>query len=357
MNVWLIMGGMSAEREVSLETGRAVAAALLAGGHRVWAYDLRDGSYFCDISSPDAARLAEGVVSAAGIRAEAGWAERLLGHASHHRREGAEVAFLALHGEEGEGGTVQAILDAASVPYTGSGPTASAVAMDKSLSKWIMEALGIPTPKWLRVPVPAGKGAESDSRLEMPPLEIIARARIDGLPVVVKPVAQGSSVGITIVHEEEQWVPALQEAAAWSATGPGSCAQVLVEEYIPGRELTVGIVAGKPLPVIEIRPRTGFYDYKRKYTPGASDYIVPADLPREDAQRITDQSVRLYGAIGARGVARVDYRMTPGGSEYCLELNTIPGLTATSLIPNAAASVGMRFLALLEAACADALGR
>ncbi|MBD3235266.1 MAG: D-alanine--D-alanine ligase [Candidatus Eisenbacteria bacterium] len=357
MHVWVIMGGASAEREVSLDTGRAVCEALRGGDHRVWAYDLRDGTYLPDVSSEDAPPPAD---PAAELPRQPSWAERLLRHAVLLRDARAEVAFLALHGTDGEDGTVQALLETAGFPYTGSGPTASAVSMDKSLSKWIMEALGIPTPKWLRLPVAASaEDAEPASDAAAPsgalPLEILGRAQIEALPVVVKPVAQGSSVGITIVHEAAQWTSALREAARWSVKDPDGNAQVIVEEYIPGRELTVGIVCGRVLPLVEIRPKTGFYDYKRKYTPGESEYVVPADLPKSDAKQISDRASRLARAIGARGIVRVDFRMTPGGSGYCLELNTIPGLTSTSLIPKAAASLGLSFRDLLESACQEAL--
>ncbi len=349
MRVWVIMGGTSAEREVSLASGRAVAAALCMHGHEVYAYELRDGAFLPEHSS-SGVKLpslpwdpASGQHAHAGNGAEPGWAERLL-VAGRTLRDRADVAFLALHGAEGEDGTVQALLGALGVPYTGSGPAACAVAMDKVLTKRIMEALGIPTPAW--------------ALIELPPSQLLAAPPARALPLVVKPVAEGSSVGVSIVTEARQWPAALRAAVL---TGPAvvprtpRLARVLVEEFIAGRELTVGILGDEALPVVEILPRDGFYDYQRKYTPGESEYVVPARIPEDRAERLKDDALRLYRALGCRGMARVDFRASPQGERSCLELNAIPGLTETSLLPKAAGVIGLDFPALLEAVCRSAL--
>jgi D-alanine-D-alanine ligase len=343
MNVWVIMGGMSAEREVSLASGRAVAAALREGGHRVFGYELRDGAFLPECSSPEA--LAS--VPAPGPRES--WAETLLATA-RALRERAEVAFLALHGDEGEDGTVQALLDAVRFPYTGSGPAACAISMDKALTKRVMESLGIDTPAWTLVEAPA-PGAP------VPPIAGLAATPVGGPPLVVKPVAEGSSVGISIVRRPEEWDAALRQAAEAPGRQKGNRGQLLVESYVDGLELTVGVLQGRVLPVLEIKPKTGFYDYRRKYTAGESVYEVPAKIP-EDLGRIAQHNaLKLFMAIGCRGVARVDFRLPPGGEPSCLELNAIPGLTSTSLVPKAADVVGIGFVRLLETLCRDALAR
>jgi D-alanine-D-alanine ligase len=345
MKIWVLMGGMSAEREVSLHSGRAVARTLAEGGHDVWAYDLRDGTFFDDLRTAGAPRP-DGVGSRVRARDGAGWAERLLATAEWVRGRNADVAFLALHGDEGEDGTVQALLNSVDFTYTGSGPTACAISMDKCLTKAIMESRGIPTPPWTTIPV---------SKVSpFPGAESLGATPVGGLPVVVKPIAQGSSVGISIVDRPAEWEGALRDAAAVSGRQPD--ARVLVEKYIAGRELTVGILDGRVLPIVEIRPRGGFYDYERKYRSGETSYEVPARLHGIDAGRMQSRALDLYRTLGCRGVARVDFRMDPEGGDFCLELNAIPGLTETSLIPKAAAVEGVDFLGLLETMCRSAMG-
>jgi len=332
MNVWVIMGGASAEREVSLASGRAVAQALREGGHRVLAYELRDGVGMPDASSPDA--TGDLPPREPGVT----WAEALLAAARALRRR-ADVAFLALHGDEGEDGTVQALLGAAGFPYTGSGPAACAISMDKILTKRVMESLGIATPSWSHIDVGAPP----------PPPRV--------LPVVVKPISEGSSVGISIVERPEDWLPAIRCAAEAPGRSQGRRSQVMAEEYVPGRELTVGILQDRVLPVLEIKPRTGFYDYERKYTAGESVYEVPAQIPPAIAQAAQDNAMSLFTALGCRGMARIDFRLPPQGQPMCLELNAIPGLTATSLVPKAAREIGIDFPRLLEILCADGMAR
>ncbi|MCK4413698.1 MAG: D-alanine--D-alanine ligase [Candidatus Eisenbacteria sp.] len=351
MKVWVIMGGMASEREVSLDSGRAVAEALIEGGHEVLAYELGEGRFVAEHSTPGfevpdlkVSEALPGVLSASpgGSPPEGAWALRLLAAASSLRGQ-AEVAFLALHGDVGENGTAQALLEAVRFPYTGSGPAASALAMDKALSKRLMQALGVATPPWALIPVPP-PGAEA-------PLSLLEETPVGGLPAVVKPNAEGSSVGITLVTEPRQWSAALALAAAPQGDQGDRASEVIVEKYIPGCELTVAILDRTVLPIVEIIPKTSFYDYQRKYGPGETEYRVPAPLPREVERTLKDDAWRLYVALGCRGMARIDFRQAPQDEPQCLELNTIPGLTTTSLVPKAARAAGITFLELLERVC------
>ena len=332
MKVWVIMGGSSAEREVSLASGRAVAQVLRDGGHRVLAYELRDGAWMPEASTP-------GAVGEMPRRDPgASWAEMLLGTARELGGR-ADVAFLALHGDEGEDGTVQAMLEAVRFPYTGSGPAACAISMDKALTKRVMESLRIETPPWSLVDVTAQSAPDGD------------------LPVVVKPISEGSSVGISLVGTPDEWGPAIRRAADAPGKQRGRRRQVMAESYVPGRELTVGILEDRVLPILEIKPRTGFYDYDRKYTAGESSYEVPARISPEVTRIAQDNAMKLFTALGCRGMARVDFRLPPDGPPSCLELNAIPGLTATSLFPKAAAEIGIDFVRLLEILCRDGSAR
>jgi D-alanine-D-alanine ligase len=341
MNVWLIMGGFSAEREVSLTSGRAVARALAERGHSVWAYELAGGRFLAEESTGLPPDLASGEPSGGMAPGGGpGWAARLV-LAAEAVKARAAVAFLALHGGAGENGTVQALLASAGMPYTGSGPGASAVAMDKALSKWIMEAIEVPTPPWQLITLQADAGLPPANRLP----------EVPALPVVVKPAAEGSSVGVTIVRERADWVPAIHAALGAAERIPGAPVRVLVEEFIAGRELTVSILGERALPVVEIRPKAGFYDYHNKYTKGSTEYRAPADLGMHESRRLQEYSLRLFQALGCRGMARVDFRFTPGAEAHCLELNTIPGLTSLSLLPMAAAAEGIEFGVLLEEIC------
>lgn len=373
MNIWLITGGMSSEREVALASGAAVAEALLAGGHRVHAYDLSTGRCMPELSSPDLAvvdpmardRSRPAMPALDGLARDSSahgwnWAEGLLA-TGRRLREQTEIAFLALHGDEGENGAVQTLLESIDVPYTGSGPAASAITMDKVLSKHLMVGLGVPTPPWLLLPSPAGGAGAPQA--DYSPLSVLDGSPVGGLPVVVKPIAEGSSVGVTVVTRPEEWDPALREAAHPGGRSPGrgrssgSWSQVIVEKYIPGMELTVGVLDGEVLPVVEIVPKTGFYDYRRKYTSGETIYKVPASLSPETTRATQANALSVYLAANCKGMARVDFRMAPGEPAQCLEVNTIPGLTSTSLVPKAAQAIGIGFLELLERVCRAALAR
>lgn len=310
LEVLVLMGGDSREREISLLSGAAVARALSGLGHKVEARTL--------------ASVAD--VLAMGDLHD--W----------------DVVFPALHGGMGEDGRLQALLDVLDVPYALSGHLASAVAMDKAATKRILRSADIPTPDWLLV-TPDRDGVAWPDRDQL-------LKRVDaelGWPVVVKPNADGSSVGVRIVAQPSEFAAAFDEAASGGR-------DVLLESYVPGRELTAAILLGRRLPLVEIVPHEGFYDFGHKYTTGASDYLCPAPVHSPLYERISGDARRAYDLLGCRGLARVDFRLD--GSRYsCLEVNTIPGMTDTSLVPKAAAAVGIPFAALVDDLCRDGARR
>ncbi|MFH0880864.1 MAG: D-alanine--D-alanine ligase [Lentisphaerota bacterium] len=230
--------------------------------------------------------------------------------------EGIEAVFIALHGEFGEDGTVQDLLRQKGIPYTGSGPEASRLAFDKAASKKVLGKNNIPTPAW----------------------EILdhSHSRRIPVPLVVKPSRQGSSIGVHLVFEDGQWVAAFEDVLAYDR-------EVLVEAYIDGHELTVGVVNGQVLPVIEIRAPDGFYNYNAKYSRGLTEYLVPAPLDEAVTRACQDYALRTFEVLGCAGMGRVDLRMNSKGELFVLELNSIPGFTETSLLPKAAAAAGISF--------------
>jgi len=319
MRVLVLMGGSSTERDISLVTGRGIAKALSARGHAVAALDPATGRHV-EIAGLGDHRIGD----APGTAVEPA-AERSLVLAKGTDLIESEVVFVALHGGIGEDGTLQALLDLAGVPYTGSGMLASALAMDKALAKTMFRSAKIPTPRARLVPRrDAVSGADA----------------VGGFPLVVKPNAQGSSVGVHIVERAEDMDAALDDAFRFPP--------VLVEEFIPGREITVAVVGGKALPVVEILPQSGFYDYKHKYTQGETGYEVPAKLAEPVAREAARLGELAYATLGCAGAARVDFRLTEDGHLFCLEVNTIPGMTETSLVPMAAKEAGLSYEDLAE---------
>ena len=239
----------------------------------------------------------------------------------------ADVVFLGLHGACGADGRVQAAFDLMGIPYTGSGHLGSAIAMDKDLTKKLAAPLGVATPKWELVKYTAA--------------DIPALARRLELPCVVKPLASGSSIGVSIVRSREDLPAALSQALAFG----GVC---VVEQYIAGREIQVGILEDRALPSIEIIPKTGFYDYENKYQPGAAEEITPAPIPPEWEARLGEAALTVFRALGLSVYARADFIVTPDGTPWFLEINTLPGMTPTSLLPQEAAAVGIGYGELCE---------
>jgi D-alanine-D-alanine ligase len=290
LRVGVLMGGASAEREVSLRSGKAVEEALRSQGLAV-----------------------EGIDVGADI------AEKL-------RASRVEAAFIALHGRGGEDGTVQGLLELMGIPYTGSGVLASALAMDKIFSKQIFQCCGLQTPPYQVW----AKGDDLPRPVSFPDF---------GLPVVVKPAQEGSTIGVSVVWQEDELEPACAKALQFGRT-------LLIEKYIPGREITVGILGDEVLPPIEIVPSSGFYDYRAKYTSGMTEYLVPAPLSKEAILRVQESAMKAHRALGCEGFSRVDFRLEDGGTPFALEVNTVPGMTETSLLPKAAAAAGYDFRAL-----------
>jgi D-alanine-D-alanine ligase len=330
MKITVLLGGVSSERDVSLSSGLRIAIALRERGHEVTCLDPADG-----VLTPEseAALLAGGVGTAPPTLDQlANLTARSLSPVLGTLPEitGADCVFIALHGGQGEDGTVQAVLDMAGVPYTGSGHLASALSMDKQLSKIIMHAAGVATPDWLMAPVP-GSGPE---------LEVDDVKTFLGWPVIVKPSKQGSTVGLSLVHEPSELALAIREAFRFDD-------EVILERFVPGRELTVAILGDQVLPTIEIVPVKELYDYECKYTPGMAREFVAELLPETQAL-LAEQSLKAFRALKLRGYVRLDFRLDPAGQCWCLEANTLPGMTPTSLIPQAAAAAGVLFPELCE---------
>ncbi len=315
MKVAVLMGGRSSERLISLKTGRGIAQALRTLGHDVTSIDAADGAPLPAGDEERGARAPEVVQDLPAAAA--------LGVAIAPAVRAAAVVFIALHGPGGEDGSVQGLLEYAGKAYTGSGVLGSALALDKAKSKAMFERSGVPTPRWTVV-----RAHDPEPRIDV--------AALGGYPLVVKPNLEGSTVGLSIVREAEGLPAALRMAADYGD-------DTLVEEYIPGRELTVAVIEDEALPVVEIVPRGGFYDYEHKYTKGMSDYFCPADLPAAVEARARALGLLAAQALGCRGVSRVDFRLSPAGECFCLEVNTIPGMTPLSLVPMAARERGLSY--------------
>jgi D-alanine-D-alanine ligase len=290
--VAVVMGGNSAERDISLRTGSEVVGALQSLGYDAQPLDY-DERFF------DALRQLK-----------------------------PDLVFVALHGPGGEDGHVQALLEYLSIPYTGSGLEASALAMDKHLTKKLLAAEGLPTPVWDLFDLTGGTLPLLPGSLD--------------LPLVIKPRFEGSSAGVAIVHTHEEWTNAMLAASK-------SYAQILAEEYLEGREFTCAVLGEEALPILEIVPnRDGFYSYGAKYEPGGSTHIVPAPIDGDLAARLQMLALSAHRLLGLRDYSRSDFIVTPDARPHLLEINALPGLTPVSLVPDACAAVGISFQALIE---------
>lgn len=330
LRITVLLGGVSAERDVSLSSGLRIAVALREKGHDVICLDPAEGVL---TRETERTLLANGVGSAPpSLEALAGLEARSLSPVLGTMPEvtDADCVFLALHGGQGEDGTVQALLDMVGVPYTGSGHLASALAMDKHLSKVVLRSAGVATANWIMAPAPGSPDG----------LDAHEVGRHLDWPVVVKPSKQGSTVGLSIVRAPDELAAAVTEAFRYDD-------EVMIERFVPGQELTVGILGDVVLPTIEIQPVKELYDYECKYTPGMAKEFV-AELSPEVQSKLADQARRAFHALKLRGYARIDFRLDPQGQPWCLEANTLPGMTPTSLIPQAAAAAGVLFPDLCE---------
>jgi D-alanine-D-alanine ligase len=328
VKIAVLFGGDSMERDVSIASAAQVVGALRGLGHDVISVDSGRGQ----LTAADEKRLFTGRIDK--LPPDKSSVANLPTVISTPDLANVDVVFLALHGGSGEDGTVQALLDLAGIPYTGSGKLASAVSWDKDVAKRLFLAAGVPTPEWLMAPAA---------------LEAV-QARL-GFPLIVKPNGQGSTVGLTLVKRAEDLAAAVELAASFDR-------EVMLERYIPGRELTVGILDDEALAVGEIISSTGpIFDYAAKYQPNGAQEIFPADLTPEQTARAQELALRVHRALKLESYSRVDFRMDPDGGLWCLEVNTLPGLTAASLLPRAAAAMGIGFPELCERICRSALAR
>jgi D-alanine-D-alanine ligase len=321
VRIAVLMGGTSSERDVSMASGLRIAQALRSRGHTVMAVDTAHGLLS---AGEEDAMLAGQLMRTvppdvqALVRLEQSLPQQLQSISE------TDVVFLGLHGGRGEDGTIQALLDLTGVPYTGSGHLASALAMDKDLSKKLFRSAGVPTADWLMAPATIAQVAETC-----------------GFPCIVKPSKQGSTVGLSLVKAESDLKGAIAAAREHDD-------EVMIERFIAGRELTVAVLGDEVLPVGEIIPVHELYDYECKYTPGMAREVFPADLTASETARVQELALKAYAVLKLAGCARIDFRLSPDGGFYCLEANTLPGMTELSLAPQAAQAAGISFPELCE---------
>ncbi len=321
LKILLLVGGTSPEREVSKSTGKSVYTALMNLGYEVVVIDPAYGinqpleveTYFDEKDFTEI--LNENYLDAVNLIASTEF----------------NVAFLALHGKYGEDGTIQSLLELKGIKYTGSKVLSSAIAMDKIMSKILFEEYQVPTPEWFHFKINEYTSEEINKKIEQQ----------FGFPAVIKPNDQGSTVGLTICKSSEQIDDAIHNAFEYSD-------RIIVEEYIPGREMTVAVIDDVALPVLEIRPKHNIYDYECKYTSGMSEYIVPADIPAEVSKSMQSIALQACKSLRCEVYARVDFRLSPDNKVYALEVNTLPGMTSLSLVPKMAKAVGISFEQLVE---------
>ena len=337
MKIVVLAGGLSPERNVSLSSGVMVAEALRSRGHRVALIDLFFGlenwpgtpEELYDAAVPLSWRqvdhAAPDLEEVRARRKTPGSSQ--FGPGALELCQGADVVFLALHGSCGEDGRIQAALDLMGIPYTGSGYLGSAIAMDKDLTKKLAIEAGVVTPKWQTVDYTEHDGDALTSRT--------------GVPCVVKPVDSGSSIGVSIAQNKKELRAALLTGLRFG----GRC---VLEQYIQGREVQVGVLEDRALPSIEIIPKQGFYDYENKYQPGAAEEVCPAPVSPAEERLLEETALKVHRLLGLGVYSRTDFILTPDGIPWFLEINTLPGMTPTSLLPQEAAAVGIGYAELCE---------
>ncbi len=339
MKIVVLAGGISTERDVSLSSGTMIYRALKERGHQAILLDVYLGYEWgdtCQSKEPeDIFEIEKDWADALGtiteknpdieqikaMRPDGG--KNFFGPNVIAFCQAADVVFMALHGENGENGKIQACFDLMGITYTGTDYVSSALAMNKGITKELFAFYGIPTPCGFRLK----KGQKQEEEA--------------AFPCIVKACCGGSSVGVSIAQRREDYEKALAEAFAYDD-------EVIVEQYIKGREFSVGVMDGKALPVIEIAPLTGFYDYKNKYQPGSTVETCPADLPEDKTRELQSYAEKAFTALRLKNYARMDFMMSETGEVFCLEANTLPGMTPTSLLPQEAAAQGMSFGELCE---------
>jgi len=296
LKIGVIAGGISSEREISLMTGKNIYDSLLKSGYNAILIDPRNDFY--------------------------------------NKLKEINLAYLALHGRYGEDGTIQGLLEFMGIPYTGSGVLGSAIAINKVLSKKIMKYENILTPDYIAV--------DFNDKTDLTKIKGLVNERLT-YPVIVKPNSEGSTIGASIVNDDAQLDCAVKGALKYDS-------RILIEKYINGRELTVGIIGSEPvaLPIIEIKPKSGFYDYEAKYVKGMTEYIVPAKLDEDIYSYVSETAVKCHKVLECSSISRVDFILDKNNNAYVFELNTMPGMTATSLVPKAARAAGIDFNQLVE---------
>ncbi len=338
MNIVVLAGGLSTERDVSITSGSMVAGALRKRGHKVVLLDVFMGYEHdeCDVEAlfengydfTENLGVREIIPDLEKIKAQRrDKSDRFLGEHVEEICRYADIAFLALHGDNGENGRLQATFDLLGIKYTGSGYLGSAVAMNKGITKSIYLSHGVGTP--------AGESFKPEDK---------QNGKLDAwntFPCVVKPCSGGSSVGVSIVENKEDFIKAMDEAFVYET-------EVLVEQYIKGREFSIGVIDGKALPIIEIIPKEGFYDYVNKYQAGKTEEICPAQLDEETTRFLQGEAEKAYKALQLEAYARIDFLLDKDGNAYSLEANTLPGMTSASLIPQEAAAVGIGYEELCD---------
>ena len=336
MKILVLAGGLSPERNVSLSSGALIAQALRDRGHKTALMDLFfgldgmecGGEALYDAPIPEELKkISPKAPDLNEVRAQRRSGGRsAIGPGVLELCQGADIVYLALHGACGEDGRIQAALDLLGVPYTGSGCVGSAIAMDKDLTKRLV-AHQVATPRWETVTVTPENLAEIAARTQ--------------LPVVVKPIASGSSIGVYIAHDRAELEQALESSMKLGG-------RTVLEQYIQGREIQVAVLEDRALPSIEIIPKVGFYDYENKYQPGAAIEVCPAEIPQAWEERLGQAALTVFRTLGLAVYSRADFIVTEDGTPYFLEINTLPGMTPTSLVPQEAAAVGIDYPTLCE---------
>jgi D-alanine-D-alanine ligase len=328
LKIAVLLGGSSSERDVSIASAAQVVRALRGKGHHVWAVDTMAGWLS---AAQEEALFAKGVAVAPPDFANF-HASRTIAFLNAPQSSEIDLWFLALHGGSGEDGRMQGLLEMTGIPYTGSGVVGSALAMDKDITKRLLRAAGVPTPNWLMAPVKASQVT-----------------RELGWPVVVKPSKQGSTVGLSVVREAEGLQAAIHQAMQYDD-------EVMIECFVQGRELTCPVLGDEALTVGEIVLKRGeIFDYEAKYQPGGAEEVFPAAISPEQTLQVQRLALLVHQTLKLRGYSRSDFRMDAAGDLWCLEANTLPGLTAMSLLPQAAAAQGVAFGDLVERICLEAL--
>ncbi len=333
MNIVVLAGGTSTERDVSLTTGKLVCKSLRNVGHKVCFLDVYLGyrgniSNIAELFTNDDTGDISSTIGMTDpdiekIKKQRG-GDCFIGENVIDICKFADIVFLALHGENGENGKIQATFDLFGIKYTGSGCLGSAIAMNKYISKQVFIANSIPSPDYIYI--------TKENRNNIPNVEF---------PCVVKPCSGGSSIGVSIVYDEKELASAVDASFKFED-------EIMIEKYVKGREFSIAVLDGKALPSIEIKPKNGFYDYVNKYQSGMTDEICPAQIPSEVEEKIAQYAVKAYKALHLDVYARIDFLMDDNGDLYCLEANTLPGMTPISLMPQEAAAVGMSHAQLCQ---------